>query len=65
VKSGSRIFNRTINGKYFASYLDRGRVRREYRWLREECRKLNGLSLQEVLNVNNIPSIPEVVKTEV
>jgi len=63
MKDASRIFNRSINSKYFASYLDRGRVRREYRWLREESRKSKGLSLQEVLTVNNIPGITTIDKT--
>lgn len=53
MKTGSRIFNRVIKKRFFASYLDRGRDMREWRWLRKESRK--GFSLQEVLNVNNTP----------
>lgn len=53
MKTGSRIFNRILNRRFFASYLDRGREWREWRWLREESRK--GFSLQEVLLINNIP----------
>ena len=53
MKEGSRIFNRGIKKRYFASYLDRGRDMREWKWLRKESRK--GFSLQEVLTVNNIP----------
>lgn len=54
MKEGSRIFNRVIKKRYFASYLDRGRDMREWRWLRKEGRK--GFSLQEVLTVNNTPA---------
>ena len=55
MKEGSRIFNSIIKKRFYSSYLDRGRQWREYKWLREECRKLRGLSLQEVLHVNKLP----------